>query len=235
MLFRSPLLATGARWLTAEESQRLLTCYGIPLAPARFVATPAEVAAAGRELGGHLVLKAMSPSLLHKSDAGGVRLGLSADEIEAAADEMVRQITRQGHELRGFQVQAMVTSGVEMLVGVVHDALFGPVLACGAGGTTAELLKDIAVRITPLSDLDAREMVRSLRTFPLLDGYRGAPKADVAALEDVMLRVSAMVEGHAEIAELDCNPVMVLEHGAIVVDARVRLEMPVPRRPIGAR
>jgi acetate---CoA ligase (ADP-forming) len=86
-----------------------------------------------------------------------------------------------------------------------------------------------------VSDLDARELVRSLKTFPLLDGYRGAPKADVAALEDVMLRVSAMVEGHAEIAELDCNPVMVTEDRAVVVDARVRLEMPVPRRPIGAR
>jgi acetyl coenzyme A synthetase (ADP forming)-like protein len=231
----SSVLATGARWLTAEESQRLLTCYGIPFAPTRFVSTPAEVAAASRELGGPLVLKAMSPTLLHKSDAGGVRLGLSADDIEAAAAGMVRQIARQGHELQGFQVQALVTSGVEMLVGVVHDPLFGPVLACGAGGTTAELLKDIAVRITPLSDLDAREMVRSLKTFPLLDGYRGAAKADTAALEDVMLRVSAMVESHAEIAELDCNPVMVTEHGAVVVDARVRLEMPVPRRPIGAR
>ncbi len=107
----------------------------------------------------------------------------------------------------------MVTEGVEMLVGVVHDRLFGPVLACGAGGTTAELLKDIAVRIMSLSDLDTVEMVRSLRTFPLLDGYRGAPKADVAALEEVMLRISALVEGHAEIAELDCNPVMVGEHG----------------------
>jgi acetate---CoA ligase (ADP-forming) len=231
----SSVLATGARWLTAEESQRLLTCYGIPLAPARFVSTPAEVAAAGRELGGPLVLKAMSPTLLHKSDAGGVRLGLSSDDIEAAATGMVRQMARQGHELQGFQVQAMVTSGVEMLVGVVHDPLFGPVLACGAGGTTAELLKDIAVRITPLSDLDAREMVRSLKTFPLLDGYRGAPRADVAALEEVMLRVSALVEGHAEIAELDCNPAMVGEQGATVVDARVRLEMPLARQPIGAR
>ena len=231
----SSVLASGARWLTAEETQRLLNCYGIPLVPARFVSTPADAAAAGRELGGPLVLKAMSPTLLHKSDAGGVRLGLSPDGIEAAAAEMVRQIAGQGHELQGFQVQAMVTSGVEMLVGVVHDPLFGPVLACGAGGTTAELLKDVAVRITPLSDLDAREMLRSLKTFPLLDGYRGAPKADVAALEELMLRVSAMVEGHAEIAELDCNPAMVTEHGAVVVDASVRLEMPVPRRPIGAR
>jgi acyl-CoA synthetase (NDP forming) len=231
----SSVLATGARWLSADETQRLLSCYGIRLAATRFVATPEQARQAAAELGGHVVLKATSPTLLHKSDVGGVRLGLTIDDIEAAAREMMARIARNGHALAGFQVQAMVTDGVEMLVGVVNDRLFGPVVACGAGGTTAELLKDIAVRITPLSDLDADEMVRSLKTFPLLDGYRGAPKADVAALEEVMLRISAMVEGHAEIAELDCNPVMVGQQGAIVVDARVRLEMPVPRRPIGAR
>ena len=114
----------------------------------------------------------------------------------------------------------MVGDGVELLVGVVNDASFGPVVACGAGGMAVELLKDVAVRITPLTDLDAAEMVRSLATFPLLEGGRGAPKADVAALEDLLLRVSAMVEAHPEIAELDCNPVTVLPDGAVVVDAR---------------
>jgi acetate---CoA ligase (ADP-forming) len=231
----SSVLATGARWLTADETQQLLSCYGIPLASTRFVPTPQKAREAAAELGGRVALKAMSPTLLHKSDAGGVRLGLTVDDIEDAAQEMMAGIARHGHELSGFQVQAMASDGVEMLVGVVHDRLFGPVLACGAGGTAAELLKDIAVRITPLSDLDADDMVRSLKTFPLLDGYRGAARADVAALEEVMLRISGMVEGHAEIAELDCNPVMVGEHGAIVVDARVRLELPLPRRPIGAR
>jgi acetyl coenzyme A synthetase (ADP forming)-like protein len=231
----SSVLAAGARWLTGEETQRLLSCYGIPLASSRFVKTPEQAREAAAELDGRLALKAMSPTLLHKSDAGGVRLGLTVDDIEATAREMTARIARDGHELSGFQVQAMVIDGIEMLVGVVHDRLFGPVLACGAGGTTAELLKDIAVRITPLSDLDAHEMVRSLKTFPLLNGYRGAARADVAALEEVMLRISAMVEGHAEIAELDCNPVMVTQRKAVVIDARVRLEMPIRRRPIGAR
>ena len=231
----SSVLASGARWMTGEETQQLLSCYGIPLASTRFAPTPERAREAAADLGGRVALKAMGPTLLHKSDAGGVRLGLTIDNIEEAAREMLRQTAKHGHELAGFQVQAMVSEGVEMLVGVVHDRLFGPVLACGAGGTTAELLKDIAVRITPLSDLDADEMVRSLKTFPLLDGYRGAPKADVAALEEAMLRISAMVEGHAEIAELDCNPVLVGQHGAVVVDARVRLEMPFPQRPIGAR
>jgi acyl-CoA synthetase (NDP forming) len=109
--------------------------------------------------------------------------------------------------------------------------LFGPVVACGAGGTAVELLKDVAVRLTPLTDRDAAEMVRSLATFPLLDGYRGAPKADVAALEDLLLRVSALVEAHPEIAELDCNPVKVLPDRVVVVDARIRVEaasLPLP-------
>jgi acyl-CoA synthetase (NDP forming) len=111
-----------------------------------------------------------------------------------------------------------------MLVGVVHDKLFGPVVACGAGGTAVEVLKDVKVRITPLTDRDAHEMVTSLRTFPLLDGFRGAPKCDVAGLEDLLLRVSAMVEHHPEILEMDCNPVIVLAEGAVIVDARIRIQ-----------
>ena len=118
----------------------------------------------------------------------------------------------------------MAPTGVELIVGVVHDHSFGPVLACGAGGTTAELVSDVAVRITPVTDLEAREMLRSLRTFPLLDGYRGAPRCDLAAIEDVLLRVSAMVEAHPEIVELDCNPLIAGPDGAVIVDARVRVE-----------
>ena len=107
-------------------------------------------------------------------------------------------------------------------------------IACQAGGTAAELLKDVAVRITPLTNLDAAEMVRSLATYPLLDGYRGAPRAD-AALEDLLLRVSALVEAHPTIAELDCNPVRVLPEGVVVVDARVRIEPASPQLPLAAR
>jgi acyl-CoA synthetase (NDP forming) len=122
-----------------------------------------------------------------------------------------------------------------MLVGVVQDQHFGPVLACGAGGTTTELLKDVAVRITPITRGEAGRMVRSLKTFPLLDGYRGAPRADVGALENVLLRVSALVEAHPEIAEMDLNPVVVQPAGAVAVDARIRLDLGTPKPPIGAR
>jgi acyl-CoA synthetase (NDP forming) len=129
----------------------------------------------------------------------------------------------------------MVEGGVEMLVGVVHDPLFGPVVACSVGGTTVELVRDVAVRVTPITDLDATEMVRSLRTFPLLEGFRGAPPADVRALEEVILRLGALVDAHPAIAEMDCNPVLVLPRGALVVDARIRVQTVAPDQPLAAR
>jgi acyl-CoA synthetase (NDP forming) len=160
--------------------------------------------------------------MLDLDGAAAVRAG--AREIEAA-------VTAAGHALEGFVVQPMAASGVEMIVGVVHDQSFGPVLACGAGGTTAELIKDVAVRITPVTDLDAAAMLRSLKTFPLLDGYRGAVRCDVAAVEDVLLRVSAMVQAHPEIAELDCNPLIAGPHGVTIVDARLRVAPAEPAPP----
>ena len=120
-------------------------------------------------------------------------------------------------------MQRMSEPGVEMIVGVVHDPQFGPVVACGAGGVLVELLKDVTVRLTPLTALDAEEMVRALKTFPLLTGYRGNPAHDVAALVDVILRVGALVEAHPEIGELDLNPIIVHERGATIVDARVQI------------
>jgi acetyl coenzyme A synthetase (ADP forming)-like protein len=218
-------LERGHGWLAPDEVGALCACYGLPLAPQRLVASPEAAEAAARSLGGRVALKAVAPRIVHKTEAGGVRLGLDAAAVRGAAEEMRTRIP--GDALR-FLVQAMVPRGVEMIVGVVHDTLFGPVVACGAGGTTVELLKDVNVRITPLTERDASEMVRTLRTFPLLDGYRGAPRADNAALEDVILRVAALVDAHPEIAELDLNPVVVLEHGAVIVDARVSVDAPVP-------
>ncbi len=129
----------------------------------------------------------------------------------------------------------MAQPGVEMLVGVVNDRQFGPTLACGAGGAFVELLTDVSVRLAPLTRSDATGMLRDLRSYPMLTGYRGSPVCDVGALEDVLLRISALVEHHACIAELDCNPVMLSPAGAAVVDARVRVEASAPPRPLGAR
>jgi acyl-CoA synthetase (NDP forming) len=226
----------GPRWLDPGEVARLLACYDVPVARWRLAGSPEEAGAAAAELGGPVALKAVAPRLVHKTEAHAVRLGLvDAGQVRSAATEMAETVGAAGYPVDGFLVQPMVGEGVELLVGVVHDASFGPVIACGAGGTAVELLKDVAVRITPLTDLDAAEMVRSLATFPLLDGYRGAPKVDVAALEDLLLRVGALVEAHPEIAELDCNPVKVLPDGAVVVDARVRVEAATPPLPVAAR
>jgi acyl-CoA synthetase (NDP forming) len=228
-------LAAGGGWLAAGEVLALLDCYGLPLIATRVVATPEEAAAAAGELEAPVAVKAIAPDLIHKSDAGGVLLGLrGAAAVRGGARRMQKTLAAAGCELQGFVVQPMADPGVELLVGVVHDPSFGPVIACGAGGTSAELLKDVAVRITPLTDVDAKEMLRSLTTFPLLDGYRGAPPCDVAAVEDVLARLGALVEAHPEVAELDANPVVARPQGALILDARVRLSPAPPRRPLPA-
>ena len=221
----SEQLAEGAAWLAPARVAELFHCYGLPLITTRVVSNTDQAVAAAAELGPPVALKASAQGLLHKTDAGGVKLGLEGDEkVRAAAAEIEAAVGRAGHRLDGLVVQPMAPVGVELIVGVVNDHSFGPVLACGAGGTTAELIKDVAVRITPLTEADAREMIRSLQTFPLLDGYRGAPRCDLTAIEDVLVRVSAMVEAHPEIVELDCNPLIAGPSGAVIVDARVRVE-----------
>jgi acetyl coenzyme A synthetase (ADP forming)-like protein len=229
-------LADGPGWMEPGAVADMLGCYGIPLAGFLMAGSPAEAGRAADELGGPVALKAVAPGVVHKTEAGAVRTGLQgAGEVREAATAMADRLAGAGRPASAFVVQRMVPPGVELLVGVVHDPVFGPVLACGAGGTAAELLSDVSVRITPLTDADAAEMLRSLATFPLLDGYRGAAPADVAAVEELLLRVSALVEAHPEIAEMDLNPVMVGPDGAVVVDARIRLESPEPAAPLSAR
>src|SRR6266511_5034793 len=224
-------LAAGPHWLTVEEAARLLACYGLPLAEWRRARTPQEAGKLAEELAGPVALKAIAPGLLHKTEAGGVRLGLQGRRAVArAAADLAGALTAAGHPPDGFLVQRMATGVAELLIGVVHDATFGPVVALGAGGTNAEALGDVAVRLAPLTDRDPGELLRSLKTFPLLDGWRGAPKADLAALEDLLLRIGALADNHPEIAELDCNPVIAGPDGAVIVDVRVRVEQPVPAR-----
>jgi acetyl coenzyme A synthetase (ADP forming)-like protein len=215
-----------SRWLLPDEVAKLLGDYRVPMAEWRLADTAEAAGAAAVEIGGKVALKGVAPKLVHKTEAKAVVLNLEgAAAVAEAATAMAARIAAQGTQVEKFFIQRMVPAGgVEMLVGVVHDKLFGPVVACGAGGTAVEVLKDVKVRITPLTDRDAHEMVTSLRTFPLLDGFRGAPKCDVAGLEDLLLRVSAMVEHHPEILEMDCNPVIVLPEGAVIVDARIRIQ-----------
>jgi acyl-CoA synthetase (NDP forming) len=231
--------APSGAWLEPHDVHALLDCYGVPLAPQRIVRSPTAVARAAAELGAggapSVALKAIAPGLLHKSDAGGVALGLASPAAaRRAAQEMRERLAAAGYALGGWVVQAMAPSGQELLVGATADPLFGPVVACGSGGRAVELLHDVAVRLTPVTDRDARAMVDSLSIAPLLRGARGEPPVDLPALEQVVLRVGALVDAHPEIVELDCNPVIAHPGGAMVVDARVRVTPARPAAPAPA-
>ena len=229
-------LVRGEGWLTPDEVAGLCSCYGVPLVEQRIVANTEEAVAAAEEIGGEVALKAIAPDLVHKTEAGAVRLHLDGvAAVRCAAREMSESLTLRGHAPSGFVIQRMAKRGVEMLVGVVHDPQFGPVVACGAGGVQVELLRDVSVRITPLSKEDASDMVRELKTYPLLTGFRGSAATDVAALEEALLRVSAMVEDIPQIAELDFNPFVVHETGATILDARVRVAAVAPPPLVGVR
>jgi acyl-CoA synthetase (NDP forming) len=177
-------------------------------------------------MGYPLVAKAVSAGLVHKSDIGGVILGLhSEDDVRSAVSALRDRLAISGRPLERVLLQREVPGGLEALVGVVTDPTFGPLVACGFGGVQVELLRDAAFRLPPVTDVDAAQMIDSLRMKALLDGYRGAPPADRAALALLVQRVSALVEVVPELRELDLNPVKVLGRGegVVVVDARVRL------------
>jgi acetate---CoA ligase (ADP-forming) len=225
-------LAEGGGWMVPDRVAELLAAYGIPQVRATVAATAAAVSRWAADAAGEVAIKAIAPGLLHKSDVGGVRLGVrGAAAAGRAAREIATAVRAAGHQPVGFLVQEMAPEGVEMLVGVASDPDWGPVVACAAGGRAVELLGDVQSRLAPLSRSDAAGMLRALRTFPLLDGYRGEPRADIPALEDVLVRVAALAAAHPEIAELDCNPVLVGTGGATVVDARVRIAAPPQARP----
>ncbi len=227
-------LTRDEEWLTPDEVRQLFDCYGLPTVPEERATTAEETAETSLAFHGRVALKAIGP--VHKTDVGAVALDLMpGPDVAEAAAEMAERLAAAGEPLEGFVVQEMVGDGVEMLVGAAADPMFGPMIAVGAGGVTVELTRDVAVRVAPLTDVDADEMVHGLATFPLLDGFRGAPKADVAALRDVVLRVSALCADHPEVAEMDCNPVVVRTHGAVIVDARVRVRVPEPRRRFASR
>ena len=214
----------GGGWADAKTAGELLAAYGIPAARSRLVRTPAQAAAAQAELGGPVVVKIAAA--IHKSDVGGVAGGIDSPRAAAEAVTAIRAVLADadiaGHAAE-FLVQEQIRGGVEMIVGVTHDPAFGPLVLAGLGGTSVEVLGDVAVRITPLSNTDVDEMLRSLRSYRLLTGYRQAPRLDVAAFAELLHRVSAMVEDVPEITELDLNPVFVRRHGAVVADIRIRL------------
>ncbi len=217
--------ADGPRWLHPKDVEMLLRAAGIRWAVSEQTA-PEDAVAAAERLGYPLVAKAIAPGVLHKSDVGGVIMGLqSAEDVAQAVTVLQQRMHDAGTHLDEVLVQREVRGGIEALVGVTSDSTFGPLLVCGLGGVLVELLRDVAFSLPPVTDVDAAEMIDKLRARKILDGYRGAPAGDRDALASVIMRVSAVVEVVPEIRELDLNPVKALEpgKGVIVVDGRMRV------------
>jgi acetate---CoA ligase (ADP-forming) len=226
-------LGRGGGWVSLSTAIALLNCFGLPLIQTRVVATAEEAVAAAVELGLPVALKASARGLLGKTATGAIKLGLlDGPAILTAAAEIEANVHRAGYRPDGLIVQKMSTGGIELIVGMVHDPSFGPVLACGPGAKTTGVVKDMAVRITPVTDLDAREMLRSLDSFSILEGGPDGPHQDIAAVEQLLMGVSAMVEAHPGIAELDLNPVVAGPDGALIIDAQVRVEAVPPPSPM---
>jgi acetyl-CoA synthetase (ADP-forming) len=213
--------------LTEFESKKLLKKAGIPVIETRLVKSKQEAVSVSRDLGFPVVLKIASPDVIHKSDSGGVRLGIaSAAQAGRAYSEIMASIKRKHPKavIHGLSIQKMAPPGTEVIIGVSKDPQFGPVIMFGLGGILVELLKDVSFRIVPVTKRDAAEMVREIKGYPLLQGYRGQEPADISALEDLLVKVSQFVEQSPQIKELDLNPIFAYKDRVVAVDARVILE-----------
>jgi acyl-CoA synthetase (NDP forming)/GNAT superfamily N-acetyltransferase len=218
-------LRDRAGWQSYDQTATVLAAYGIAILPAVTALTGVAAVTAAERLGYPVVLKSADPDLVHKSDTGGVRLGLTDAAAVRTSFEGVAAAGRPG---RGVLVQRQIKAPVELVAGLAHDPLFGSVVLLGLGGVQTDLLDDRALRLVPMTDLDAGRMWRSLRSAPLLTGYRGAEPIDTIALEDLLLRLGRLAEDLPQIAELDLNPVLAGPGGVVAVDAKLRLA------PVGA-
>jgi acyl-CoA synthetase (NDP forming) len=224
-LERSP----GGGWLPPDHTAELLDCYGLPLVGTSPVTSEEAAVSAAAKLGGPVVLKAGVPGLVHKTDAGAVQLDLHGPhEVRAGYRALAG---RFGARMSAALVQPMITGGTEVIIGVVQEPVFGPLVVFGLGGTATDVLGDRSARLTPLTDTDAAALIRSIRAAPLLLGHRGAPAADLAALQDILLRVSRLADDLPQVAELDLNPVIARPDGAHVVDTRARVLPTQPADP----
>ena len=213
--------------LTEVESKELVEKAGINVVRAKLATSMKEAVALSKEVGFPVVLKIASADVVHKSDAGGVTVDVkNATQVSNAYREIMTAIKQKYPKaaIDGLSVQPMAKPGVEVIIGMTKDAQFGPVLMFGLGGIFVEILKDVSFRIVPLAPRDAAEMIRDIKGYPVLEGYRGQAPSDVSALEDMLLKVSAFVDKNPDIKELDLNPVFAYSDGAVAVDARVVLE-----------
>ena len=209
--------------LTEFESKELLQEIGIEIPPQSLASTKEETISTAERIGFPVVMKLMAEDIVHKSDTGAVKLNLkSKDEVEQAFEELMK-IPSQSE--KKISVQKMAEEPItELIIGMTTDAQFGPALMFGIGGILVELLEDVSFRIAPIERYDALEMIHEIKGFPILDGYRGKPKADIDAIVDTLLKISDLVVKHEEIHEMDLNPVFIYDKGLICVDARIILK-----------
>jgi acyl-CoA synthetase (NDP forming) len=216
--------AEGRTLLNEVEAKQLLRDAGVSVAVTTLATSADEAAKQAEEAGFPVVLKVVSPDISHKSDVGGVKLNLkSAADVRTAYDAIVASATQHvpNARIEGVAVQHMAPQGTEVIVGMTTDPQFGPVMMFGLGGIMVEVLKDVSFRLVPLEEKDARQMIQEIKGRPILEGVRGQDPADMAALQETLVKVSQFVEQHPEIQELDLNPVFAYPDGAVAVDARI--------------
>jgi acyl-CoA synthetase (NDP forming) len=210
--------------LTEIESKEVLARAGIPVTQAALATSAAEAGKIAKKMGFPVVLKIVSPDITHKSDVGGVVVGLtSKKETEAGYAAILKAVRKKQPKARveGVAVQKMAPEGTQVIVGMSKDPQFGPVMMFGLGGVLVEVLKDVSFRIVPLEKRDAKQMVREIKGYPVLEGVRGKDPADVAAIEALILKLSAFAEANPQVEEIDLNPVFAYKDGVIAVDARI--------------
>jgi acetyl-CoA synthetase (ADP-forming) len=217
----------GRKFLLEPEAKTVCVEYGIPVTKFEVAKSDAEAVKFAEAIGFPVVLKVVSPDIIHKSDVGGVIVSLkSAREVRDAYKRILGNVKKHRADAKivGILVQEMAPASTEVIVGAIKDPQFGPALMFGLGGIFVEVLKDVTFRIAPINDDEAREMITEVRAYPLLKGYRNLPSADIEAIIKILLNTSRLVMEHEEIKEVDLNPIMVYEKGAKTVDARIILE-----------
>lgn len=222
-------LSEGRTVLLEPEAKELCTQYGIPVPRSRLAKSLEEAVKAAQEIGFPVVIKIVSEDILHKSDAGCVIVGVGdVRELEAAHERVVNNALKFNPRasIRGVLVEEMIPKGVEVAVGGLRDPEFGPAVMFGLGGIFIEVMRDVSFRVAPVSEEEAEEMIREIRGFKVLQGYRGSEAADLKALVKIIVGASRMMVENEEISQLDLNPIIASKHGAKAVDARVILSPP---------
>lgn len=209
------------------EAKNICMEYNIPVTLFEVAKNEEKTVELSKQIGFPVVLKIVSPDIIHKSDVGGVIINVKNEaEVRTAYRKILKKIKKLSPEAKivGILVQKMAPQSTEVIVGAIKDPQFGQTLMFGLGGIFVELLKDVTFRVAPITREDASEMIKKVKAFPLLNGYRNTPPADLNAIINVLLNASRLVMDHPEIKELDLNPIMAYETGAITVDARIILE-----------